>query len=83
MIFPELKFFADSNAYLIIYIVAQTVKNLPLVQETQVQCLGWEDSPGEANSYSFQYCCLENSMDREAWQAAVHGITNSWAQLRN
>ena len=25
-------------------------------------------SPGEGNSYSFQYSCLENSMDRGAWQ---------------
>ena len=27
------------------FLVAQTVKNLPAVQETQVQSLGWEDSP--------------------------------------
>ena len=25
--------------------------------------------------------CLENSMDREAWQATVHGVAKSWAQL--
>ena len=25
--------------------------------------------PGEGNSYPFQYFCLENSMDREAWRA--------------
>ena len=30
-------------------------------------------SPGERNGYPFQYSCLENSMDREARQAAVHG----------
>ena len=42
--------------------VAQLVKNLPAVQETQVQSLGWED-PLE-NSNPFQYSCLENSMDR-------------------
>ena len=29
--------------------------------------------PGEGNGYSFQYSCLENSMDRGAWQAAVDG----------
>ena len=29
---------------------------------------GSERSPGEGNGYSFQYSCLENSMDREAWQ---------------
>ena len=27
------------------------------------------------------YSCLENSMDRGAWQATVHGITYSWTQL--
>ena len=32
-------------------------------------------SPGEGNSYPIQYSDLENSMDRGAWQATVHGIT--------
>ena len=50
-------------------LVAQTVKNLPSVQETQVQSLGREDSPGEGNGYSVPYPCLENPMDRGAWQA--------------
>ena len=27
------------------------------------------------NSYPLQYSCLENSMDRRAWQATVHGVT--------
>ena len=30
-------------------------------------------SPGEGNGNPLQYSCLENPMDREAWQAAVHG----------
>ena len=28
-----------------------------------------------------QYYCLENPMDREAWQATVHGVTKSWTGL--
>ena len=36
--------------------------------------LGSERSPGERNGNPFQYSCLENSMDRGAWQAAVHGV---------
>ena len=32
-------------------------------------------SPKVGNGNSFQYSCLENSMDREAWQATVHGVT--------
>ena len=31
--------------------------------------------PGEGNSNPLQYFCLGNSMDREAWQTTVHGIT--------
>ena len=52
------------------------VKNPPVMQETQGREGPWrrDDSP-------LQYCCLENSMDRGAWQAAVHGVTKSWTQL--
>ena len=34
--------------------------------------------PGEGSGNPLQYTCLENSMDREAWRAAVHGV----AQIR-
>ena len=34
---------------------------------------GMGRSPGGGHSSSLQYSCLENSMDRVAWQAAVHG----------
>ena len=33
--------------------------------------------PGEGNGYALQYSCLENPMDREAWQATVHGVEKS------
>ena len=43
--------------------MAQTVKNLLAVQETSVQSLGREDSPGEGMvTHSSQYSWLENSM---------------------
>ena len=32
-------------------------------------------SPGEGNGNPLQYSCLENPMDRGAWQATVHGVT--------
>ena len=35
-------------------------------------------SPGEGNGNPFQYSCLENSMDRGAWQATVHVVAKSW-----
>ena len=34
--------------------------------------------PGEGNGNPLQYPCLENSMDRGAWWAIVHGFINSW-----
>ena len=34
-------------------------------------------SLGERNGYPLQYSFLENSMDREAWQAIAHGIAES------
>ena len=34
-------------------------------------------SPGERNGYPLQYSCLENSMDRGAWGATVHGVIMS------
>ena len=40
-------------------------------------------SPGEGNGYLLQYSYLENSMDREAWWATVHGVAKSWTPLSN
>ena len=43
---------------------------------------GLERSPGEGYSYYLlQYSCLENYMDREAWQATVLGVVKSWSRL--
>ena len=38
-------------------------------------------SPGEENGNPLQYYCLENSMNRGTWWAAVHGVAKSWTQL--
>ena len=54
-------------------LVAQTVKNLPAVQETWVQSLCRED-PLE-KGIPLLYFCLENPMDRGAWQTTVLGVT--------
>ena len=42
---------------------------------------GWGRSPGEGNGNPLHYSCLENHMDREAWQATVHGIAKSRTRL--
>ena len=39
--------------------------------------LGLGRSPGEGNGNPLQYPCLENSMERGAWQAIVHGVAES------
>ena len=59
-------------------LVAQTVNNLPAVQETQIQSLSQED-PLETGmaTHIHQYSCWENSMNRGAWWATAHGITKS------
>ena len=46
------------------------------MRETWVRSLGWENSPGEENSYPVQYSGLENSMDY-----IVHGVAKSWTRL--
>ena len=38
-------------------------------------------SSGEGNGYSLQYSCLEKPTNREAWQAAVNGVTKSQMPL--
>ena len=41
---------------------------------------GWGRSPGGGNGNPFQYSCLENSVDRGAWCAPVHGVTKRWTR---
>ena len=52
------------------------VKTLPVAGDVgSIPGLG--RSPGEGNGNPLQYSCLENSMDRGAWWAIVHGIAKS------
>ena len=55
--------------------VAQSVKNPPVMQEIRVPSLGWEDSPGEGNGNPLQDSCLGNPVDRGDWKTTVHGVT--------
>ena len=51
--------------------MAQSVKNLPVLRRPRFDP-GMGKSPREGNGNLLQYSCLENPMDRGAWQAAVH-----------
>ena len=56
------------------------VKNLPTNADVGL-APGSGRSPEGGNGNLLQYSCLENSMDREAWQATVHGVEKSWTRL--
>ena len=55
-------------------LLAQRLKRLPGMWETWVRSLGQGRSPGERNGKPLQYSCLENSMDRGAWQVCNPGL---------
>ena len=61
------------------------VKNLPANEKDagDVGLIPGSGSlPGGGHGNPLQYSCLENSIDRGAWWATVHGVTKSWTQLR-
>ena len=62
-------------------LVAQMVKNLPAMGETQVRSLSWEDPLEKGMATQEWYSCLENSMNRGAWQATVHQVAKSRTRL--
>jgi len=59
------------------------VKNPPAMQETWVRSLGWEDPLEEGMATHSSILAWKILMDREAWWAAVHGVTKRWTQLNN
>ena len=54
-----------------------TVKNPPAHAGNVGSLSGLGRSSGEGNGNPLQYSCLENPMDRGAWQATVHEIAKS------
>ena len=51
------------------------------MQEILVQSLGWEDPLEKEMAIYSNILAWENLMDRGAWQATVHAVTNSQTQL--
>ena len=61
--------------------MALVVKNLPASagdMRDSGSVPGWGRFPGGGHSNPFQYSCMENPMDKGAWQAMVHRVTESW-----
>ena len=57
------------------------VKNPPAYAGDASSIPGLGISPGGGNGSPLQYSCLENPMDRRAWQATAHGFEKSWIRL--
>ena len=53
------------------------VKNPPASAGDEGLILGSERSPGRGHGNPLQYLCSENPVDRGAWRAAGHGVTES------
>ena len=66
--------FYSAYAILQVSLVAQVVKNLYAMQETQVQSLG-QEGPRKKGMQSTPVFLPENPKDRGAWQSRVHGVT--------
>ena len=62
-------------------LVAQMVKNLPVMRETWVQSLGWEGPLEEGMATHSSILAWKIPMDRGAWWATVHGVEKSWTQM--
>ena len=66
------------------WVVALVVKNSP-TNAGDIRDVGLISgsgrSPGGGHGNPLQYSCLENPMDREAWQATVHGVTKTGTPL--
>ena len=69
------------GSVLLASLVSQLVKNLPGMQETWVQSLGWEDLLEEGMATHTSILAWRILMDRGAWRATVYGVAKSWAGL--
>ena len=63
-------------------LVAHMVKDQPANTGDRGSLPGSGRSTGKGNGNPLQYSCLENSMDRGAWQATVHGVAKSQTRLK-
>ena len=62
-------------------LVAQRVKNLPAMQETQVLSLGQEDALENGMATYSDILARRILVDRRAWQAAVHGVAKTLTRM--
>ena len=66
-----------------LWLVVQRLKRLRAMWETWVQSLGQEDPLEKEMATHSSISCLENPMNRGAWQAMVCGVENCRTRLSN
>ena len=64
------------------FLVIQTVKNPPANAGDSGSIPGSGRSPEGRHGNPLQYSCLGNPMDRDAWQATVHGVAKNQTRLK-
>ena len=64
-------------------LVAQMVKNLPVMQETCVLSLGWEDTLKDRVATHSSILAGRIPMDKGAWKVTVYGVAQSWTRLND
>ena len=62
-------------------LIAQLVKNPPVMQETPVQFLSWDDPLEEGMATNFCILAWRIPTERGAWRATVHEVANSQTRL--
>ena len=78
--FPDIEL-KDNNDIIMVSLVAQLVKNPPVMKKTPVQFLGWEDPLEKEMATHSSILAWRIPMDRGAWPATVHGVAKSWTRL--
>ena len=83
-----LSYLTENSGNLFAFMASQVelVINNPLASEGDMRDVGSIPgsgrSPGGGHSNPLYYSCLENTMDRGAWQATVHRVTKNWTRLK-
>ena len=77
--------FGEGISYPLLYswasLVAQTIKNLPAMEEIWVRSLGWKDPQEEGMATHSSILAWSIPMDRESWLATLCGAAKSWTRL--
>ena len=72
----------ECSNFILLHIAVQFSQHHLLKRLPFLHCIVLPPLSGEGNGNPLQYSCLENPVDRGAWWAAIHGITQSQTQLK-